>query len=825
MGAARSTLHTGRDTDSTRKRHRLGFSRVSRSSSGGGGPQQDPPTNIPPSSGSGSASSSSSSRRSGDSSPSSSPPPRTTSPALATSDIDASINSRHSSSGGNTATTPDLLRKAPHRRRSSLSLPGGASGGVPSPLMRYSKPRPTSGGAPARPDSGSRQSFRMIRQPSTYGDLHEMVAKQKLGNGVRGLVGLQNIGNTCFMNSALQCLVNCEALADYFLGFDWPAEINKANILGHKGVVAGALGKLANQMWFTDQRDIRPSEFKEQIGEAMPLFEGYEQQDVQEYLAFLLDAIHEDLNRVPNAARKYVEAKEAKEGEAEEFVAMQAWKGYLERNRSIIVDLFQGQLRSALQCNVCGRRSVTFDPFMYLSVPLPPDAVEDRGRQDDCGGGGPAGAGVGGAGRRRGRPEKPEGVSLESCIERFCEEETLEGDNAWYCSTCKKHQPATKKLELWKVPPVLIVHLKRFGGGAKISLPVLFPLVGLDLSHVVKSPQREPPDYDLYATANHHGSVQFGHYTAAAKNRMSGKWNLFNDDRVEELEPEEVQTSSAYVLFFTKMSTIDDPLDEDLPSVTDATAQQQPPPTSTAAGAAAGGGRAARAGSSGGGGGRSSTASPPRRGRSREPGEERGFGAKNRTPSPLRAAAVVRRQSVSKPQHWPHVGTFEPAFKSLVEPTSPKASPMEFSPPGTNGTLRVSGSVGAVEAPNLRRRGAEQGYGEPPDGGTLPPIGATAGGASPVASDSSAAGGGSGRRSSGRSEELPAEAAEVEDLLNQVSVRSADQASTVVRSRTRVVRFLSKWFLPKRMQQPVFDVLLQEGPSRRSSLEDRQDLD
>ena len=60
---------------------------------------------------------------------------------------------------------------------------------VPSPLMRYSKPRPTSGGAPARPDSGSRQSFRMIRQPSTYGDLHEMVAKQKLGNGVRGLVG------------------------------------------------------------------------------------------------------------------------------------------------------------------------------------------------------------------------------------------------------------------------------------------------------------------------------------------------------------------------------------------------------------------------------------------------------------------------------------------------------------------------------------------------------------------------------------------------------------------------------------------------------------
>lgn len=62
----------------------------------------------------------------------------------------------------------------------------------------------------------------------------------------------------------------------------------------------------------------------------MPLFAGYEQQDVQEFLAFLLDAVHEDLNRVPNAERKYVEAKEAKEREPEELVAREAWKGYLE---------------------------------------------------------------------------------------------------------------------------------------------------------------------------------------------------------------------------------------------------------------------------------------------------------------------------------------------------------------------------------------------------------------------------------------------------------------------------------------------------------------
>ncbi|CAN0357818.1 unnamed protein product, partial [Ectocarpus sp. 8 AP-2014] len=211
----------------------------------------------------------------------------------------------------------------------------------------------------------------------------------------------------------------------------------------------------------------------------MPLFAGYEQQDVQEFLAFLLDAVHEDLNRVPNGDRKYVEAKEAKEGEAEEMVAMQAWKGYLERNRSIIVDLFQGQLRSALQCGVCGRRSVTFDPFMYLSVPLPEDMNMNDG--DDEGERRPRRGPGGGSGGP--------GISLEACIRMFCEEEVLDGDNAWYCSNCKKHQRATKKLDLWKVPPVLIVHLKRFAGSSKISSLVTFPLEGLDLSEVVKSPQ------------------------------------------------------------------------------------------------------------------------------------------------------------------------------------------------------------------------------------------------------------------------------------------------------------------------------------------------
>ena len=220
MGAARSSLHTGGETDSYRKRHRLGFSRTTPAAAGA--TAQYPPassTTIPPSSGSGSASSSGRRRRrsaSGSDQESSSPSPLRFAPP-SSSDAESSV-------GNTTTTTPDLLRKASYRRPRSAALPGGAGGAgggesgeeserksvgssaaaggstyspvstsgavISSPLMGFSRSRPTSGGAPARPDSSGRQSFRMIRQPSTYGDLHEMVVKQKLGNGVvRGLVG------------------------------------------------------------------------------------------------------------------------------------------------------------------------------------------------------------------------------------------------------------------------------------------------------------------------------------------------------------------------------------------------------------------------------------------------------------------------------------------------------------------------------------------------------------------------------------------------------------------------------------------------------------
>ncbi|KAK6942516.1 Peptidase C19, ubiquitin carboxyl-terminal hydrolase [Dillenia turbinata] len=185
--------------------------------------------------------------------------------------------------------------------------------------------------------------------------------------GTLGLIGLQNLGNTCFMNSAIQCLVHTPKLVDYFLG-DYKREINYDNPLGMNGELALAFGELLRKLWSPGQEPVAPRIFKLKLAKFAPQFSGFNQHDSQEFLAFLLDGLHEDLNRVKH--KPYVEVKDA-DGRLDEEVADEYWQNHLARNDSIIVDLYQGQYRSTLVCPLCKKVSVTFDPFMYLSLPLP----------------------------------------------------------------------------------------------------------------------------------------------------------------------------------------------------------------------------------------------------------------------------------------------------------------------------------------------------------------------------------------------------------------------------------------------------------------------
>ncbi|RUS20144.1 hypothetical protein BC937DRAFT_86292, partial [Endogone sp. FLAS-F59071] len=184
----------------------------------------------------------------------------------------------------------------------------------------------------------------------------------------RGTTGLINLGNTCFMNSALQCLSNTKELSEYFLANKHLQELNRDNPLGMKGEVAEAYGNLIEKLWSDTMSSFSPKEFKQTIGRFAPSFIGYQQHDSQELLGFLLDGLHEDLNRIRK--KPYVEMPDF-DGKPDAEVALATWNYHKARNDSIIVDLFQGQFKSRLVCPECKKVSVTFDPFTSLTLPLP----------------------------------------------------------------------------------------------------------------------------------------------------------------------------------------------------------------------------------------------------------------------------------------------------------------------------------------------------------------------------------------------------------------------------------------------------------------------
>ncbi|XP_071486215.1 ubiquitin carboxyl-terminal hydrolase 19-like [Diadema antillarum] len=184
----------------------------------------------------------------------------------------------------------------------------------------------------------------------------------------QGFCGLDNLGNTCFMNSVLQVLANTRELKDFMLEADFSNEINRDNPLGTGGHLVLSFAVLMRRLWGGQYKSIAPSKLKSIISGKASQFMGFAQHDAQEFMAFLLDGLHEDINRIRK--KPYTETIDS-DGRADEVVAEEAWKTHKRRNDSFIVDMFQGQYKSKLVCPECDKVSITFDPFMHLSVPLP----------------------------------------------------------------------------------------------------------------------------------------------------------------------------------------------------------------------------------------------------------------------------------------------------------------------------------------------------------------------------------------------------------------------------------------------------------------------
>ncbi|XP_066257755.1 uncharacterized protein [Euwallacea similis] len=364
--------------------------------------------------------------------------------------------------------------------------------------------------------------------PPTDGDDDDL-PQTRLGSSSdtksgQGLVGLRNIGNTCFMNSVMQCLSNTRVLLDYIRKDGYQKDINTSTS-AMKGALIKAFAEVIKELWAYDSSGpVNTAALKSQIQRFAPRFMGYSQQDAQEFLRYLLEGLHEEVNRVTIKPKPITTDIDDNLPDSEK--AAEAWRRYLRSEDSFIVDAFVGQLKSTLKCTHCGHCSVTFDPFWDLSLPLP-------------------------SGRNAGP------LRLSHCLESFTKEETLDGDEKPKCAKCNERRRCTKSFTIQKFPQVLVIHLKRFSPmerfRGKLNTLVEFPLEGLDLTPYAAETQSGPsPRYNLYAVSEHSGTPYSGHYTAHCKNPIDGRWHEYNDSRVSSASGRSAISPEAYVLFYER---------------------------------------------------------------------------------------------------------------------------------------------------------------------------------------------------------------------------------------------------------------------------------
>jgi len=336
----------------------------------------------------------------------------------------------------------------------------------------------------------------------------------------KGLSGLTNLGNTCFLNSTMQVLSHTYELNNFLDLQTYKQKLNNK----YDSALLLEWDNLREILW-KENCIVSPNKFVRTVQKiaqikGLDMFTGFNQNDLPEFLIFVIDCFHNALAREVNMK---IEGETKDEKDKIAVKCFETVKSMYEKDYSEIWNIFYGVLVSKLENVVTGDTvSMIPEPYFILNLPIPSDNKNP---------------------------------TLIDCFDLYVEGEILDGDNALNDETTGNKIAVKKTIMFWSFPNILVIDIKRFNAmNRKNQIMVDFPIENLNLSKYVIGYNKDSFIYDLYGVCNHSGSSLGGHYTSFVKN-ANGKWYHYNDTSVQEVAlSKQIVSSKAYCFFYRKRS-------------------------------------------------------------------------------------------------------------------------------------------------------------------------------------------------------------------------------------------------------------------------------